>query len=306
MRSTQEIFQRSTRTIALLSLSGTHRLLPLERSPLPPPLIHEPRAAVPVLLSVPHSGRDYPDWLIANALRGRAALEALEDPLVDRLAWRAVARGVGAIVARTPRAAIDCNRAADEIDPSVVVDAGREAVGARARGGLGIIPSRSLQGRLWRRPVDRTELELRLAEAHASFHNALALRLERLVATHGRAMLIDCHSMPHRRGQAEIILGDRHGGSAAPWLAGEAARIARADGWTVAFNDPYAGGHVVERHGRPDRRVHALQVEIDRACYLARDMRTPGQGFDRAVRLIEALAFGLGAALTAPDALAAE
>ena len=307
MRPTHDFFQRSAGTFALLSFSGTHRLLALERSPLPPPIVHEPRAALPVLLSVPHSGRDYPQWLIAQAARGRPALEALEDPLVDRLVWRAVARGIGAVIARAPRAAIDCNRAADEIDPAVISGTGCEAVGARAKGGLGIIPSRSApHGRLWRRPVGLDELGRRIAEAHDSYHCALAGQLDRLASSHGRALLLDCHSMPGRVGQASIILGDRHGGSAAPWLAAEAARIARADGWSVAFNDPYAGGHVVERHGRPERGVHALQVEIDRSCYLARDLRSPGPGFDRAARLVESLAFGLGAALGAADALAAE
>jgi len=260
-----------------------------------------------VLLSVPHSGREYPQWLLANAAGGRAALESLEDPLVDRLAWRAVASGIGAVIARAPRAAIDCNRAADEIDPAVIVDAGCDPVGARARGGLGIVPSRSApHGRLWRRPIDQVELELRVAEAHECFHSALAAELERLAAHHGRALLIDCHSMPHRRGQAQVVFGDRHGASAAAWLSGEAARIARAGQWSVAFNDPYAGGHVVERHGRPERGIHALQVEIDRSCYLGRDQRRPGPGFDRAARLIEQLAVGLGEALAAPDAIAAE
>jgi len=279
----------------------------LERTPLPPPLVHPPRAAVPVLLSIPHSGREYPHWLVANAQRGRAGLESLEDPLVDRLAWRALARGIGAVIARAPRAAIDCNRAADEIDPSVIADAGPEAVGARARGGLGIVPSRSApHGRLWRRPIDTAELERRIAEAHRSFHAALGEGLGRLAAKHGHALLIDCHSMPGREGQADIVFGDRHGRSAAPWLAQEAARIARAHGWSVAFNDPYAGGYVVERHGRPRHGVHALQVEIDRSCYLAGDRRSPGPGFDRAAQLIEQFAFGLGAALSAPDAIAAE
>src|SRR5688572_3844306 len=102
------------------------------------------------MLSVPHSGREYPQWLLANAAGGRPALECLEDPLIDRLVWRAVARGVGAVVARAPRAAIDCNRAADEIDPAVIADAAGGAIGARARGGLGIVPSRSApHGRLW-------------------------------------------------------------------------------------------------------------------------------------------------------------
>ena len=279
----------------------------MERSPLSPPLVHPPRSAVPVLLSIPHSGREYPHWLVANSQRGRAGLESLEDPLVDRLAWRALANGIGAVIARAPRAAIDCNRAADEIDPSVIAGAGPDAIGARARGGLGIVPSRSApHGRLWRRPIDQAELERRIAEAHRSFHTALDEELNRLVALHGRALLLDCHSMPGRKGQADIVLGDRHGSSAAAWLAAEAARIARGDGWKVAFNDPYAGGYVVERHGRPERGIHALQLEIDRSCYLASDLRSPGPGFDRAARLIELLAFGLGEALRAPDAIAAE
>ncbi|HVL29456.1 MAG TPA: N-formylglutamate amidohydrolase [Sphingomicrobium sp.] len=279
----------------------------MERTPLPPPIIHPPRAAVPVLLSVPHSGRDYPPWLVANAVGGRRALESLEDPLVDRLVWRAVASGISAVIARAPRAAIDCNRAADEIDPAVIAGAGGDPVGARARGGLGIVPSRSVpHGRLWRRPIDQAELDRRIAEAHASFHAAIGERLARLLARHGQALLIDCHSMPRRSGQSQIVLGDRHGGSAAAWITAEAARICRAEGWSTALNDPYAGGHVVERHGRPERGVHALQAEIDRSCYLARDSRSPGPGFDRAARLLEKLAVGLGDALLSAQAIAAE
>lgn len=279
----------------------------MERSPLPPPLVHPHRAPIPVLLSVPHSGREYPQWLIANAVGGRAALESMEDPLVDRLVWRAVAAGLGAVVARAPRAAVDCNRDAAEVDPSVIAGAGSDPVGVRAKGGLGIIPSRSAQhGRLWRQAIDHSELDRRVAEAHAPFHQEVADALDRLAGDHGRALLLDCHSMPSRKGQADLVIGNRHGGSAAPWLAEEAARVARAAGWSVSLNDPYAGGHVVERHGRPERAVHALQLEIDRSCYLARDMRSPGPGFDRAARLIEQLALRLADLLAAPDSIAAE
>ena len=274
---------------------------------MPPPIIHASRAALPVLLSVPHSGREYPQWLAANAVRGRAGLECLEDPLVDRLVWRAVAKGIGAIVARAPRAAIDCNRSAEETDPVVIIDAGNHAVGTRARGGLGIVPSRSApHGRLWRQPIDQAELARRIAEAHSPFHEAVGQALERLYASHGWALLIDCHSMPRRNGQAGIVIGDRHGGSADPRLSLEAIRVARDAGWSAALNDPYAGGHIVERHGRPERGIHAIQVEIDRSCYLARDLRSPGPGFDRAARLIERLAFDLAEAFGASGAIAAE
>lgn len=280
----------------------------LERAPLPSPIVHPRRGApVPVMLSVPHSGREYPHWLIANAAGGRCALEGLEDPLVDRLVWRAMGRGIGGVIARAPRAAIDCNRAANEIDPCVIADAGCDPVGVRARGGLGIVPSRGVpHGRLWRRPIDQAELDRRIAEAHAPYHQAIADGLDQLVDEYGFALLIDCHSMPDRPGQAQVVLGDRHGGSASPWLAREAARIARSAAWSASLNDPYAGGYVVERHGRPERGVHAVQVEIDRSCYLANDMRRPGPGFDRAARLIEEIALGLGMALSSPGAIAAE
>ena len=118
-------------------------------------------------------------------------------------------------------------------------------------------------------------------------------------------MLLDCHSMPPRRGQAELVIGDRHGNSAARALTDAAARIARAQGWEVALNLPYAGAHVIERHGRPGDGIHALQLEIDRSCYLGPDGRTPGPGFDRAARLLEQLTLGL-ADLIELQAIAAE
>ena len=58
-----------------------------------------------------------------------------------------------------------------------------------------------------------------------------------------------------------------------------------------------AGGHVIERHGRPASGVHALQLEIDRRCYLDARLQRPGPGFDRVAALIEALAVDLGQAL---------
>src|SRR5690349_7395493 len=182
-------------------------------TPLSAPLVHEPRGSLPVLLSVPHSGRDYPDWLVENASGGHAALSSLEDPLVDRLAWRALKRGCGAVIARAPRAAIDCNRAEDDVDPSVVDGVRRGRVTARARGGLGIIPARTQQhGYLWRRPVAPLELADRLDQAHRPYHEAIEQQISLLLDRFGCALLIDCHSMPPpAKGVAPIVFGDRRG-----------------------------------------------------------------------------------------------
>ena len=107
------------------------------------PIIHENRGGLPVVLSVPHSGRDYPNSLVEMAASGPRSLQSLEDPLVDRLAWRALQHGVGAVIARAPRAAVDCNRAEQEVDPSVIEGSSSRTLTARARGGWPTRSSRS-------------------------------------------------------------------------------------------------------------------------------------------------------------------
>ena len=263
---------------------------------LPSPTIYEPRGDLPVLLSVPHAGREYPDWLVALASAGKSSLTTLEDPLVDRLVWRALQRGCGAVIARTPRAAVDCNRAEDEVDPSVIDGVRRGRVSARARGGLGIVPARTPQhGYLWRRAISLKQLDERLSQAHRPYHEAIEAQLGLLIDRFGCALLLDCHSMPPPpAGVPPIVFGDCRGRTADPWISVDAMGISRRSGFDAGLNDPFAGGHVIERHARPENGVHAIQLEIDRSCYLDHRLAKPGAGFDRIALLIEALAVELG------------
>lgn len=279
---------------------------------LSPPLLVPGRGRRPLLLSIPHAGRDYPNWLLAEARHGRKALATLEDPLVDRLAWRAIAAGFGAVIARTPRGAIDCNRSVDELDPASIAaapgsGAGAVPVGPRARHGLGIVPSRTHRfGQLWKRPLPRARFDQRLVTAYDPYHALIADELAALRRDHASVVLLDLHSMPSRgRDAAQVVVGDRHGESAAQWMSEAAAAIVQRAGFSTAHNEPYAGGHIVERHGRPSEGVHAVQIELDRSLYLAHDMLSPGSGFDRISRLVVALADGLAEVVT-PEAMAAE
>lgn len=263
-------------------------------SSLSPPIVHPPRGRLPVVLSVPHAGRDYPVWLVGLARHGRNSLAALEDPLVDRLVWRAMGQGAGAVIAQAPRAAIDCNRAEDEIDPAIIHGHRRTRPSPRARGGLGIVPSRTAaHGHLWLEPIGGDELESRLRQAYLPYHRAIEDQVQLLLARFGCALLLDCHSMPASKGTAQVVFGDRFGRSAAPWLVAEAQAVATEAGFTAAANDPFAGGHVLDRHGAPHNGVHALQVEIDRRCYLT-PAGEPGRRFDEVAGLFERLAVRLG------------
>ena len=273
--------------------------------------------ASPVVLSVPHAGRDYPDSLLRAARVSRATLETLEDRLVDRLVWRAAQQGATAFIARAPRAEIDLNRDEREIDPALIAPpppASSVLQSARTRGGLGLVPSRiGAGGAIWLHRLSRDELRRRVETIHRPYHQALADALAAARERFGAAILLDCHSMPPRDPvggvrQPAIVFGDRHGSTIAPaWLAA-AERAARALGWSTAQNSPYAGGHIVTRHGRPREDIHALQLEIDRSFYLDRDLREPGPGFDRTANLIAAVAAALAEQVlkAPPETLAAE
>jgi len=241
-------------------------------------------------------------------------LEALEDRLVDRLVWRAVAAGATAIIATAPRAEVDLNRDEREVDASIVAppppaDTLLDTV--RVRGGLGLLPARIAgAGALWRGRISRDELNRRVETIHRPFHRAVADALAAARQCFGVAVLLDCHSMPPRLESgtgAEIVFGDRYGTTMAPDLLQAAIGAAHAYGYTADCNDPYAGGHLIERHGSPANRVHAVQLEIDRTCYLNAALREAGPGFDTAARMVAAVSQSLEAAALVPAAaIAAE
>lgn len=273
------------------------------------------RPESPIVISVPHAGRAYSPSLLAASRLHRSVLECLEDRLVDRLVWRAVEHGAVAFLAQAPRAEIDLNREESEIDPALIAPAPRLSAPptARARGGLGLIPSRiNGSGAIWRQRVPAAELERRLAGIHRPYHAALRAALMAARARFGTALLLDCHSMPPRRepgGEAgpQIVFGDRHGTACAAGLMEEALAVARLRGWRARANVPYAGGHIVARHGRPARHIHALQIELCRSAYLDVALEAPGAGFAAAAELIAAISGALEARLLGPDlAVAAE
>ncbi len=268
--------------------------------PMPP--------ASPVVLSVPHAGREYPLALRAALRVPATALAALEDRHVDAVAL-AAREGETAVVQRLPRAWIDLNRAEHDRDPRLDEGAPGGHPSAKVRSGLGLVPRRTTQaGELWCRRLTGEEVDVRIAEAHRPYHLALGDALAAARARFGVAVLLDVHSMPPiASGLARIVVGDRFGRAAGSRFVTRVEAAAAAAGLPCALNAPYAGGHVLERHGRPGCGVHAVQLELDRTLYLDARLDQPGRGFDQTVRLVRAVIDALAdEAMATPGALAAE
>lgn len=244
----------------------------------------------PVVLSVPHAGRDYPSAL-HDALRAPAtSLRTLEDRHVDAIAL-AARGGEALLIQHRPRAWIDLNRGEHERDPLIDDGARGSPLSAKVRAGLGLVPRRTAAaGELWSRRLAGGEVDARIAADHRPYHAALAALLERTRARFGLAVLLDVHSMPPIAGNpARLVIGDRFGRAAAQRFVRRLETTARAHSVPYAINTPYAGGHILERHADPHGGVHAIQLEIDRSLYLDRALDAPGPGMPAVVRLLRTM-----------------
>ena len=264
-------------------------------------------SAIPVLIAVPHAGRAYPARLLEGMRKPGAVCVRLEDRFVDRVA-RGVAKATGAplLLAQAPRAMIDLNRAPDDIDWEMVkrtspAEGRRSLPSRRVRSGLGLIPRRlSGFGEIWRGRLEEADLQARIDFVHEPYHAALSRALAGLCDRWGAALLLDLHSMPPlvpRLGSepARFVVGDRFGASCHGSLVGTAFSHFVAEGWEAAHNRPYAGGYVLDRHGAPGESIHAMQLEIDRSCYLDSRLLEPGAGLEPMVDLLSGLVRRLAA-----------
>lgn len=261
---------------------------------------------IPVLIAVPHAGRAYPPALLQTLRHGEVAAQRLEDRFVDAIGRAAAAAcNASLMIAHAPRALIDLNRDMNDLDDGMFTGSPpsrRPEVSRlprqqpRAPRGLGLFPRRlNGLGELWRNPMHAAEAEQRIAAVHIPYHTQIEAELGRLRAMHGRAILVDLHSMPslQRHGRnlaATHVIGDRFGASCASAVSAAAMDMLQRCSVLGAYNRPYAGGYVLDRHGRPRSDIHALQLEIDRGRYLDESGHPRSDAIVTEARLVSELA----------------
>jgi N-formylglutamate amidohydrolase len=233
---------------------------------------------LPLILASPHSGSDYPVDFVAASRLDPVALRRSEDSFVDELFAAAPSLGAPLLSARFPRAYLDVNREAYELDPAMFSDQLPGFVNAgspRVRMGLGTIARIVASGEeIYAGKLRFAEAQRRIDGLYHPYHEVLERLLDETAALFGGYLLVDCHSMPSAAGAscggegADIVLGDCYGSACAAAIVESARRFFATRGFSVAVNTPYAGGFTTEHYGDPRRGRNALQIEINRALYM--------------------------------------
>ncbi len=248
----------------------------------------------PVVFASPHSGSYYPDDFLALSALDPQTLRRSEDSFVDDLFGAAPAHGAPLLRARFPRAYVDTNREAYELDPTMFdgplpafVNVDSPRIGA----GLGTIARVVATGaEIYRRKLSFAEAERRIEGIYRPYHAALRDLIEATEKRFGCCLVIDCHSMPSIGGptdtdagtsRVDVVLGDCFGTSCAPFVTEAADRTLCDLGYRVVRNTPYAGGFTTRHYGTPATGRHTLQIEVNRRLYMNETTHQKLPGYDR-------------------------
>jgi len=269
-----------------------------------------------VVVASPHSGRHYPATFLRASVLNEREIRSSEDAFMDRLVAAAPALGAPLLAAEWPRAYLDLNRSADELDPGVINGITRVVQTPRINSGLGVVPRVVANGRaIYRGKLTRAEADARIAQIWRPYHAELDKLLHQARSEFGQAVLLDFHSMPHealdsvaRPGtkRPEVVLGDRFGASASAEMVDVLEQGFLEAGLVVSRNAPFAGAYITQRYGRPSKNIHAIQVEIDRALYMNERMIRPNGNFDNVARIVSQVLARVIGALPGRVPLAAE
>lgn len=230
-------------------------------------LIRPSSREVPILLSVPHCGTDFP-----SELRNEFNPRLIEKPddtdwFVHKLYDFAPAMGITIIHAVFSRWVVDLNR-----DPQ------GHPLYSDGRLITGVCPTTTFLGqplyRDGRQSIDSNEISRRLEIYFNPYHQQLEFEIRQLKKDFGNVLLWDCHSIrqvvrsiqPNKF--PDLILGDADETSASKELVKAALEVLGQGTYSLQHNHPFKGGHITRHFGRPATGVHALQLEMTKVNYM--------------------------------------
>lgn len=221
------------------------------------------RGAGPLIVSIPHDGRQIPEEIAA-----RMTPEARAMPDTDwhvRKLYDFLGGAVTIIAANYSRYVVDLNRPPDDAS----LYPGRFAPG--------LVPVETFA----RAPIylgdlapDAAELDERRARYWRPYHDALAAEIIRIREKCGRALLWDAHSIPSRvpalfEGRLpDLNLGTADGASCSPERAAAVLSAAKKSDYETVLNGRFKGGFITRHYGRPADGVEAIQLEIAQIAYM--------------------------------------
>ncbi len=234
----------------------------------------------PIVLSSPHSGKDFPAEFLKNSCLSKAELRSSEDGFVDDIILGASQAGIPMIAMNLPRTFIDVNRDKIELDNSMYFDAPQSpsnAIGSRrCRVGLGVVHRIVAQNKpIYKGLLSFAEVQERIKFAYDPYHKRLKQLIDKCQKKFGFCLLVDCHSMPSKicnimneTKPVEFCISNLFDESCPAEISEFVGQQLSTKGYRVEFNRPYAGAFITFNYCQPRKNIFTLQIEMNRSLYM--------------------------------------
>jgi N-formylglutamate amidohydrolase len=242
-------------------------------------LRYEPlAAAIPLLVDVSRSGREYP-----KEYRSPLPFTTVHDNVsmyVEDLWAGTPAVGGTLLYCSFPNTWIDVNRNVLDMDPGIVDGEwpAKLEPTARTLEGLGLIKTKARYGEPFQeRKLTVAEIEERLERYYHPYHAELKRITDDLYARFGRLTQISCHCMSAvgapthpdaGQPRADFCVSDLKGETASKKALALVVDTLQSYGYSVSVNTPYIGNELIRRIGDPARGIDSLQVEINKKLFM--------------------------------------
>lgn len=246
----------------------------------------------PIVLSSPHSGRDFPPEFLAHTALSESELRSSEDSFVTEIVSAASDAGIPLISMNIPRTFVDANRDKIELDDKMFFDAPQSSNSTgsrRCRVGLGVIhrivyPNKNIYDGL----LSYDEGMERIKYVYDVYHKRLKQLVDRCVRKFGFCLLIDCHSMPsmicnimNEDKPLDFCICTLFDESCPTQMSEFLSRALEARHYRVEFNRPYAGAFIAFNYCQPRKNIYTLQLEINRSLYMHENVYTKKPDFQK-------------------------
>lgn len=230
--------------------------------------LHEAQGDLtPIIVSVPHSGTDFPDEVKEEFNPSLIQRPDDTDWFVDQLYDFVPSLGITLISAVYSRWVIDLNR-----DPQ------SKPLYTDGRIITALCPTTTFLGEpLYhdnRKDVDPTEVKRRLDLYYYPYHKKIQSLLDERKKRFGKVLLWDCHSIRQivptiqKEKFPDLILGDADEQSASKTIIQTALTSLSSGKYSVNHNSPFKGGTITRSFGKPQENQHALQLEMCKVHYM--------------------------------------
>lgn len=212
-----------------------------------------------VILNIPHSSTNVPEWAVKDMLISAAELDLLLDFMTDKdvdKIWGFVP-AESKQVATVSRLIVDTERYRNDADEPMSLK------------GMGLYYTHTPDGKMFR---NRTQdAYAKCLSYYDEYHLSLATKVKKCVAEHGRCVILDCHSFHDGMNYTgfdpgtypDVCIGVNGRVDA---IAQFVIDVFRSAGYSVRINEPFSGS-LVPLEYLNDNRVTSVMIELNRRIY---------------------------------------